>query len=736
MSNIPVPVQASYPTVGSATAPTESLLALLDPRRLFMIFLRRLWLFVAVCGLVTSSAILLAQQETPMYKAEASVLIEPRQRDFVDIQAVVSGLPSDNNTIDTEASILGSRATAELVVQRLGLHLDPEFSGNASIVDGARPNADGQLAQSGAGLIDAAVDRLLGRISVRRAGQTYIITVTARSPDPEKAARIANAFVEQYVRNQLDVKRMANTDATEVLQTRMDDLRIQAEAADAAIQQYKVANGLMSANGSTLTEQEVSTLNSQIARAQEQYDIKLAELRQAEAQISRGNQGADVAAALGSGTVSSLRQTEAQAAARVAELSQTRGELHPELIQAKSQHEAAQRALQAEIDRTLIRLRGDVEIQRVSLNSLIASQKAARDKLAGNNRAMVGLQELTRRADASRGVYEAFLNRAKETSAQEDLAQADARVLARAQVPTWPYSPNVKLAAMFALAAGLALGFLAIAIAEYLDSSIQTGTDVERRFGVRYAGAVPTLRSTLRKRLKGKLPYDYLVEHPFSAFAESLRSLRTFLLFPAQGEPPKVIALSSALPREGKSITSLCLARTIAMAGQKVVLLDCDLRRHGLTDLAPGDARADIAAVLAGEAAIEDAIYRDSKTEARIIGATTPSAEHRDLFSTAALSSVLEQLKAEYDVILIDTAPVLAVAETRVIAAQADAVLMLSHWRKTPFKATDSAIDLLLEAGCDLVGLALTQVNLKRQAATGYGDRYYYYKSYARYYSS
>ena len=114
----------------------------------------------------------------------------------------------------------------------------------------------------------------------------------------------------------------------------------------------------------------------------------------------------------------------------------------------------------------------------------------------------------------------------------------------------------------------------------------------------------------------------------------------------------------------------------------------------------------------------------------------TPSQDHRDLFSLPAMDELLENLKAEFDVVLIDTAPVLAVAETRVIAAKADAVLMLAHWRKTPFKATDSAIDLILEAGCNLAGLALTQVNLKQQVMTGYGDRYYYYKSYAKYYNS
>jgi len=735
MSNVPVPVNASYPTtVGSAPAP-ESLLALLDPRRLFMIFLRRLWLFVAVTMLVFSGVILLTMQQKPMYESTASVLIEPAKSGVVNIQTVVAGLPADNNAIDTEVQILSSRATAEDVVRRLGLHLDPEFAGNAVTVDGARPASASRLGQSGEGLVDTAVDAVLSAITVRRQGLTYIIDVTAKSPNAEKSARIANAFIDAYIAKQLAVKGNANRDAGEWLSTRMTELRTEAEAADAAVQRYKIANGLMSAQGSTMAEQEVSTLNQQIAQAQQRLAEKRAQLNAARSQISRGGAGADVGGVLGSSTISSLRAQEATATQELANLTTRYGALHPDVQKARNQLAAVQSQLQSETNRILLSIEAEVDVAQQGLNSLMSSQNKARGSLASNNNAQVGLMELERRAMASRTVYEAFLNRSKETTAQEGLQQADARPLARAQVPAWPYSPNMKLAAMFGLAAGLALGFLAIAIAEYLDSSIQTGTDVERRFGIRYAGAVPTLQSTLKKPMKGKTPYDYLVEHPFSAFAESLRSLRTFLLFPATGEKPRVIVLSSALPREGKSVTSLCLARTIAMAGSKVVLIDCDLRRHGVTDIAGEKITADIAQVLAGEAQLADAIFKDSRTEARIIGAITPTADHRDLFSTAEFDELLETLKAEYEVVLIDTAPVLAIAETRVIAAKADAVLMLGHWRRTPFKATDSAIDLLLEAGCNLVGLALTQVNLKRQAMTGYGDRYYYYKAYSKYYT-
>lgn len=701
-----------------------------------MIFLRRLWLFVAVAVLVFSAVILLTMQQTPVYEAEASVLIEPRKTGVVDIASVVSGLPADTNTIDTEVLILGARSTAEEVVRRLGLQLDPEFVGSAAVVDGAKRKGSAPLGQTSEAMVDTAVDAVLKVLTVRREGNTYIINVTAKSPNPEKAARIANTFIEAYFAKQLAVKNNANRDAGEWLNMRMTELRSEAESADGAVQRYKIANGLMSAQGSTMAEQEVSTLNQQIAAANQGLAEKEAQLSAARTQMQRGGAGADIGGVLGSNTISTLRAQEAMATQQLADLTTRYGPLYPDVQKSRNQLAAIQSQLQSETTRIISSLEAQVDVARQGLNSLSRSQNRARGSLASNNSAQVGLMELERRAEANRAVYEAFLNRSKETTAQEGLQQADARVLARAQVPAWPVSPNVPLAGMFGLAAGLALGFIAIAIAEYLDSSIQTGTDVESKFGVRYAGAVPTLKSTLKKGGKNKLPYDYLVDQPFSAFSESLRSLRTFLLFPATGEKPRVIVLSSALPREGKSVTSMCLARTIAMAGSKVVLIDCDMRRHGLTDISGVTGTPDIGLVLAGEATLEQAIYKDSKTEARIIGAVTPSTDHRDLFSTPAFDALLEDLKAEYEVVLIDTAPVLAVAETRVIAAKADAVLMLAHWRKTPFKATDSAIDLLLEAGCNLVGLALTQVNLKQQAATGYGDRYYYYKAYAKYYTT
>ncbi len=733
--------------------PAPGGLGRLDPRRLWSIFLRRLPLFAVVGGGVLVLIVLIAMQAQKEYRSTASVLIEPRQKQIMDANTFVSGGPLDSNAIDTEVQILSSRSLAAQVAKKLGLHLDPEFGGGGSKASGggirhllANPVAALRSAQptvkaeaplpAADGVSESVVDAVIGHTLVRRTGLTYVINVTVSSVDAAKAARIANAFAELYVADQLNAKFDTARTANGWLTGRLVSLQSEVERADAAVQAYKISRNLMSTDAGTMAEQEVSVLNRQIAEAQADLAEKEARLATARNQISRGGGGADVGAALGSDTIRGLRQQEGEASRRLAELTTRYGERHPEVLKARSQLTDSRVQIQQEIDRIMSNLQADVQVSRQRVNSLAGSQGSARSSLAANNSAQVGLSELQRKADASRAVYEAFLNRSKETSAQEGLQQADARVVASAQVSAFPSSPNMKLAAMFGVAAGMVAGFLAIGVAELLNSGVETGAEVEQRFGIRYAGAVPSLDSTLKKkRGKNGRPQDYLIDHPFSVFAESLRSLRAFLMLPGPDlAAPKIVAITSAMPQEGKSMTAFCLARTMAAAGAEVVLVDCDIRRRGASQFVTHRS-VGIVEVLQGQAEVVDALVRDERSGAWVLPALAAPNTPRDLFATEAMDQLLETLKRHFEFVLLDTAPVLAVAETRIIAAKADAVLMLAKWRRTPYHAADAALDLLIETGSRVVGIGLTQVDLRQQSRYGYGDRFYYYKGYASYYT-
>ncbi|MDP3383096.1 MAG: polysaccharide biosynthesis tyrosine autokinase, partial [Phenylobacterium sp.] len=344
------------------------------------------------------------------------------------------------------------------------------------------------------------------------------------------------------------------------------------------------------------------------------------------------------------------------------------------------------------------------------------------------------LNELERTAEASRTLYESYLNRYKETSSQQGIEQSDARVVSSATIPTGQSSPKVPLNLALGLVLAMGCGLGAVVLAEMLDSGLATAEDVEHRLEVSYLGAVPLLASVAEG--KASSPIDYVIDKPLSSFAEAFRNLRASVIYSRLGEGVKVVAITSSLPGEGKTTTSVCLARSAAQQGLKVILVDCDLRRRSVNRLFGAEPARGLIEVLAGDATLDEVLTVDQTTGARLLPLAKSSMTPKDVFGSAAMDRLLEELRRTYDLVILDTAPVLPVADTRVLAPKADVVVFLAHWRKTPQHAIEAAFRLLSGTGAHLAGVALTQVDMKQQAKYGYGDPGYYYAEYKKYYVS
>ena len=230
-------------------------------------------------------------------------------------------------------------------------------------------------------------------------------------------------------------------------------------------------------------------------------------------------------------------------------------------------------------------------------------------------------------------------------------------------------------------------------------------------------------------------PYDYVRENPLSGIAESFRVIRSAILLSNLDKVHKVVAITSALPGEGKTTTTYSLGRISAMSGSKTIILDCDLRRRLLTKAAAPDAQKGLMEVLAGEATLDEVLMDDAEPGLHILPVVESQFTPRDVFSSDAFKSLLAVLRQRYDLVLIDTAPVLAVTDTRVIAARADAVVVSVKWKTTPREAAASAIDILRDVNANVLGVALSQVDMNAQARYGYEGSSYYYKNYRSYYS-
>ncbi len=723
-----------------------------DPHALIATFRRRLKLFLALALLIFVVVLVSTLQATPLYTATASVMIDNRTEQVVDTQAVLSGLPADTATVDTEVEILRSRQLAERVVEALKLEEDPEF--NAAL---APPGLRAQIGGAIGNLFNLSapettrarlseleaqkqrervVDTVRSRLQISRVGLTYVMGVSFTSPNPEKAATIANAFAQNYLLEQLEAKFEATRQANAWLNTRLEDLRGEVIQSEAAVEQYRNANNLLSASGATLTEQEISTYNTQLATVRAQQAEDEARLSTARAQLARGSTGDDVGEALGSTVVQQLRAQRAEVSGRVADLSSRYGPRHPDMLRAERELADIDSQIQAEIGRIVSNLEARVQVARQRTASMQGSLAGARGTLAANNNASVRLNELQRNAEASRTLYQGLLDRFKQTSSQEGLEESDARIVSRAIIPGGASSPNVPLNLMLGLVLAVGAGLAGVALAEMLDAGMATGEDVETKLGLPHIGSIPLVSSIADPNDRRTPPADYLLQKPLSAFAEAIRALRTSILFSRVGQTVRFVAVTSTLPGEGKTTTAVCLARSAAQAGQRVVIVDCDLRRRAVNRLFGIEPQEGLLEVLGGTSTLEAALHHDAESGAYVLPLTHTAFTPKDVFSSQAMDTLLDRLGANFDLVILDTAPVLAVADTRILAAKADTVVFLTRWRETPQKAITNSLRLLEKAGAHVAGVALVQVDMKSQSRYGYGDAGYYYGAYKQYYTA
>ena len=668
---------------------------------------------MAIMGL-TAAYLLTAPQ---IYMASASILIQP-SGDLV--RTTEPG--SDENIInadqiDTQIRLFESPLVAEIAARNYAIAF-------------ASPDGNSFTEDE----IQALGSRIAGSTFVRRAGQSQVVEIVAQSTDPAFSAAAANFLGEAYLQSQVETKVGDSETSRSFIDARLEELEANALSTQAALDNYRASRGLLTSNGGTNAEQEVSNINQQLAIARADLAERRGRYNAARQQLARGGEGADVGAALDSGTISSMRQQEASVSAELATLRERYGELHPSRRQAEERLRDIQRQIQREINRVLSSLDAEVQTEESRVASLEASRSRALGALTDTGRAQTRLNELEQQAEVAQTIYRSFLNRSQETEALRDSALPDARFASRAVVPARPSSPDVMLTLFLGgLLAGLA-GIGSIFIAEYLRRGLQTRRDVEKQVGLRYAGAIPSLTSASNKLRIDEGPQDYVLSNPRSLFTEAFRSIRTFLSL-SPGKRARVIAITSALPREGKTTTAVCLARSTAAEGVKTILVDADLRRRGASELFDYESENDAFDYIMGTASLAQAVKIDEPSGLMVLGTNVRDNPPNVAITEERVEAMLEELREAYDVVIVDTAPVLGVAESRIWTTAADRILLLAQWKKTSVRAVDAASGMLIEAGGKVTGLALTQVNIRKYASTGDGDVYGYTKKFRGYYS-
>ena len=652
-------------------------------------------------------------------------------------------LSLSTEAVATQVELLQSRNMAERVVDQL--HLDetypltpppPGLKGKVMLGFSKLLGASGERrVLTSPERRDLIIDLVTERVRAQRLGLTYVIGISYTDSQPQRAAAVANAYADLYVQGGLQDKSDATRQASGYLNARLRELSDAAAGDAAAVQQYKVAHNLLGSSGETLTEQEISNLNAQIASARAEAAADRARVLTARAQLQHGSTGEDVGAALTSPVVQSLRSQRAVVSGQLAELNTRYGPQYPDVLKAQQQLGDLDIQIKAEIRRVISNLQATADVSSGRLASLEGTANQSRGTLAINTRAEAGLIELQQKASASQALYDNYLARFKEIVASAGTEQADARVVGQARIPEAPSSPRILLdLALGVIVAGM-LGVIAGVAAELMDRSFATGVEIERRLHTAYLGSIPLLTSVARGTKRS--PTDYVVANPFSVFSESFRNLKVSILQAKNSRAGgAIVAVTSPLTAEGKTTTSVCLGETSSLQGARTLVVDCDLRRRTLQRFLTTMPEKGLVEVITGDATLEEAIVVDDKTGVHFLPLTQGKLTATDIFGDPAMDRLLLELRNRYDFVILDTAPLLALADARTLTVKCDTVVLLCRWRKTPQDALKSALRLLQTAGAPIAGVALTRVDVRKQSAHGYGDSTYYYRETQEYYAS
>lgn len=719
--------QASQPAAGIPDPAKDRL----DLRFLFNIFRRRLKLFATIVGFFFGAALAVTLTQPKLYKATAEVVMNEDRGEIVPDAAAKPDSALRSEEIDTQIKIIKSQKIAEQVVDTLRLQDDAALR-NRMLGGGGllrRLLGGGPPAQpSGEDLRRRLADGVLSNLTADRMETAYALRISYTGPDPKRAADIANAFARAYSDSAVNDKRAENEKALALLRGRIDELRNQAQADFKAAQDFRVKNDLLSAQATQLAEQQAQAYGQQLAAANAANAAEQGKAGAAE--------GAGLAAAVNSPVIQSLRAQRAQISVRIAEMTGRYLDTHPDLINARRELADVDTQIAAEIARVRSGVRlgrsSDAQASAQQVGSLKGNLAAAQARLAASNEALVGLDDLSRKAQASQSLYDGYLSRYKEILAQAGTEKPVARLLTSAKVPLNPISPSLVLNLALGLVVGALLGAGAAIAAESAFAGMTTGDDVENRLGVRYLGGVPLLSSI---NLPGD-PAASIAQSPDSPYAEAIRGLLGAVRS-GGAKRSQVIAVTSALPGEGKTALAASIVRIAARAGETAIVIDCDLMRHTLSALFDTDKdRPGLREVMRAGVKLGDAMVKDAESEAMILPVTTRFEEGERLLERGNFHRMIAMMREHFDVIVLDTAPILPVAETREIVGLADAVVVSCLWRQTSDSAVRAALRLLPDSMAGELGIALNRIDMKKQARFGSDDATYYYAKYEKVYGA
>ena len=675
-----------------------------------------------ICGTTLSAFILAAVITlvmTPIYRATASLQID---RETIKVLEVgVIQMPEEKGRAQefdqTQYELLTSRSLAERVVTTLGLVDDARFTQSSqpslrSLIKklifgtegrGAKPAIEARLNQT--------VSRLRASITVTPVRDSRVVRITASHPDPEIAQRIANGYADVFIANSLDRRFEANSYARKFLEERLEQLKVRLEESEKQLVKYADEKGIISlGDKQSLADADLEAINNKLAELRNERIKQELLWKQAEAA-----EGVSLKEILESKTVQENRRLRTELSADYQQKLGLYKPAYPAMVQLRNQIKELDHQLDLEIKAIKTSIRTSYEGALKAEELLKGQLEAGKSTVVDQRNRSIQYNILQREVDTNRTLYDGLLQRYKEIGIAGGVGTNNVSIVDRASIPGAPSSPRVKYNLIIGLLLGLIIGVLAALGLDYIDDSFKVPEDIERETGMSVIGVVP--RPKLGRTIEAELA------DPQSGVSEAFRSLRTGLQFASSEGLPKSLLVTSSKPSEGKSTTTLSLARSLASIGLNVLLIDADLRNARLHKRLRCSNESGLSNYLTGAMLPEQVVQgTDQQTLAFMASGPLPP-NPAELLSGSRFTSLLTLASQAFDIVIIDAPPVMGLADAPLLASAAQATLLVVAAHETRRSALKVAIKRLQLARANLLGAMLNKFD-SRQPGYGYGYGY------------
>ena len=698
----------------------------LDIRAYLRVLRRRRWTALGVFAAIVLLTMVVTLRQTRIYAATTSIIIDltaPKVLNSKDVQDVVEtgngGYWSSKEYYETQYKVITSRAVAQRVVEKLQLERDLRFLE----LDGIKEDARLKVVLARA---DAA-SRLQERLSVIPVKDSRVVRIQVEDRDPTWAANLANAVAEAYIAENLSVRSTTTQSASEWLETQLGDLETKLAKSADDLFNFKHDHDIVSTSWEdrqAIAAQRVAAVNDALTKTRLQQAQLLArngQLEQAVEALRKDPQSSDGTMLLAQNTAfPELKIRYLDARVECADTSTRYLEAHPRAVACAAKVAAAKDSLIREAESTLSAARREydenVDAER-KLQKLLAETKA---DAFGLNQWERQYLELKRTHDNNQRLYEMVLQRLKETGVTGMLQMSNVRILDRAEPPDRPVSPKPVRNLALAVIVGALLGTGLVFFLEFLDTSLSTREQVEERLGLAFLGIVPEIKDVKDEGDRDR----YVNANPRSATAECVRSIRTNLLFMSPDKPLRTILVTSSGPSEGKTTVATMLAETMAEGGNRVLLLDADLRRPRLHKIFCVANESGVSTLIVGEGHLETAVRTTGIANISVLPCGPVPPNPAELLHTEAFKAILAAAAQRFDRVIIDSPPAGVVADAVVVATQVDGALFVVKSDSTSRDAAVRAVRSMTDVKARILGVVLNEIDLDDAR---YGSQYYYY---------